>query len=203
MSSQTTADAGGLVAPLESTRRRLTPRQAEVVTRLTAAALDELRTSGYDGLTVRNVARRAGVAPATAYTYFGSKDHLVAEVFWRKLAALPAVRVDRRRSPSARVGAALHDIGRLISDEPQLAAACTAALLAHDADVQPLRERIGALWHQRLKAALGADATPQMLQALELSFSGALLQAGMGHLAYEDVTELMVGVADVVFGGRS
>ena len=26
------------------------------------------------------VARRAGVAPATAYTYFASKEHLVAEV---------------------------------------------------------------------------------------------------------------------------
>jgi AcrR family transcriptional regulator len=186
----------------ESTRRRLTPRQAEVVAGLTAAALDELRVAGYEGLTVRNVARRAGVAPATAYTYFGSKDHLVAEVFWRKLAALPAVRVDRRRSPGARVSAALHDIGRLITDEPQLAAACTTALLAPDADVQPLRERIGALWHQRLKAALGDDATPARLQALELSFSGARLQAGMGHIAYETVTDVMSDVAVVVLGGR-
>jgi AcrR family transcriptional regulator len=184
----------------ESTRRRLTPRQAEVVARLTAAALDELRVAGYEGLTVRNVARRAGVAAATAYTYFGSKDHLVAEVFWRKLAALPPVRVDRRRSPAARVSAALHDIGRLISDEPQLAAACTTAMLAPDADVQPLRERIGGLWHQRLKVALGDDATPERLQALELSFSGALLQAGMGHIPYETVTHVMVDVAAVVLG---
>ena len=44
---------------------------------------------GYDGLTVRTVARRAGVAPATAYTYFASKDHLLAEVLWRRLQALP------------------------------------------------------------------------------------------------------------------
>ncbi len=126
----------------------------------------------------------------------------MAEVFWRKLVALPPVRVDRRRSPGARVSAALHDIGRLISDEPQLAAACTTALLAPDADVQPLRERIGALWHQRLKAALGDDATPARLQALELSFSGALLQAGMGHIPYETVTDVMGDVAAVVLGGR-
>jgi AcrR family transcriptional regulator len=197
MSSSTTTELHA-----ESTRRRLTPRQAEIVTGLTAAALDELRVVGYEGLTVRNVARRAGVAPATAYTYFGSKDHLVAEAFWRKLGALPPVRVDRRRSPGARVRAALHDIGRLITDEPQLAAACTTALLAPDADVQPLRERIGALWHQRLKAALGDDATPARLQALELSFSGALLQAGMGHIPYETVTDVMGDVAAVVLGGR-
>lgn len=203
MSSPSATDAPESALHTEPTRRRLTPRQAEVVTRLCAAALDEMRKWGYEGLTVRNVARRAGVAPATAYTYFGSKDHLVAEVFWRRLAALPAVRVDRRRSAASRVSAALYDIGRLISDEPQLAAACTTALLAQDADVQPLRERIGALWHQRLEIALADDATPQRLQALELSFSGALLQAGMGHLAYERVADLMGDVAVVMLGGRS
>lgn len=188
--------------PVESTRRRLTPRQADVVDRLTTAALAELRASAYDGLTVRNVARRAGVAPATAYTYFASKDHLVAEVFWRKLVALPAVRLDRRRAPAARVMAALRDIGTLITDEPQLAAACTTALLASDPDVQPLRERIGNLWHQRLRQALGDDATAADLVTLECSLSGALLQAGMGHLAYGDVLSVMQQVASVVFGSR-
>ena len=50
--------------------------------------MDELRAR-LRRLTVRNVARRAGVAPATAYTYFASKDHLVAEVFWRRLRGPP------------------------------------------------------------------------------------------------------------------
>ncbi len=67
----------------ESTRRRLTQQQAETVTRLTDAAVEVLNTEGFDGLTVRTVAKLAGVAPATAYTYFSSKSHLVAEVFWR------------------------------------------------------------------------------------------------------------------------
>jgi cytochrome P450 len=52
----------------ESTRRRLTDRQADTVRRLTDAAVEEARETGFDGLTVRGVARRAGVAPATAYT---------------------------------------------------------------------------------------------------------------------------------------
>jgi AcrR family transcriptional regulator len=184
----------------EATRRRLTPRQAQVVTGLTVAAAGELAAVGYDGLTVRNVARRAGVAPATAYTYFASKDHLVAEVFWRKLVELPEVRRDARRTPAARVTAALRDIGELISREPALAAACTVALLAPDPDVQPLRQRIGALWHQRLEAALGADATPARLRALELALSGALLQAGMGHLDYDDVVPQIGVVASLVCG---
>ncbi|MBV8463864.1 MAG: TetR family transcriptional regulator, partial [Acidimicrobiales bacterium] len=51
----------------EATRRRLTERQAEVVAELVRAAGVEADEGGYDGLTVRGVARRAGVAPATAY----------------------------------------------------------------------------------------------------------------------------------------
>ena len=67
----------------EAPRRWLTERQAEAVDQLVDAAEAEVEASGYDGLSVRNVARRAGVAPATAYTYFSSKDHLLAELLWR------------------------------------------------------------------------------------------------------------------------
>ena len=74
---------------LEATRRRLTPRQAEVVMALVRATEAEVEEVGYSGLTVRSVARRAGVAPATAYNYFSSKDHLLAEVLWRRMRDLP------------------------------------------------------------------------------------------------------------------
>ena len=41
----------------ESTRRRLTAQQAETVARLTDAAVDVLNADGFDGLTVRVVAK--------------------------------------------------------------------------------------------------------------------------------------------------
>ena len=69
----------------EPTRRLLTPRQANTVHRLTKAGVREIGQSGYENLSIRDVARRAGVAPATAYTYFASKDHLLTEIFWRRL----------------------------------------------------------------------------------------------------------------------
>jgi AcrR family transcriptional regulator len=183
-------------------RRHLSERQADAVQRLTDAAVEELRVSGYDGLTVRNVARRAGLAPATAYTYFASKDHLVAEVFWRRLDALPPVRVDRRHNEVSRVSAAVRDVGLLVADEPELAAACTAAVLANDPDVQRLRDRIGAAILERLSDALGDDADPAVLRTLLLAFSGALLQAGMGYLAYGDLAARMEEVAQLVVGRR-
>ena len=154
MSSSVLAAAGSPVpASTESTRRTLSARQAATVQKLTVAAVEQLREHGYEGLTVRNVARAAGVAPATAYTYFTSREHLVTEVFWRRLQAMPETRVDRRRTAAARAGATMSDFALLVADEPELAAACTVAMLAADPDVKLLRDRIGAEWHRRLVAA--------------------------------------------------
>lgn len=71
----------------ELPRRRLSTKRSLTVDRLTDAAVDELHATGYSGLTVRAVAARCGVAPATAYNYFSSKEHLIAEVFWRRISA--------------------------------------------------------------------------------------------------------------------
>ena len=182
----------------ESPRRRLSERQANTVDRLTEAAVTEVRASGYEGLTVRNVARRAGVAPATAYTYFASKDHLVAEVFWRRLQALPDPRLDRRWSAAARVSAALRDVTLMLAGQPELAAACTTAMLANDPDVKHVRDRIGGGIRDRLRAALGDDGDPAVLRALELALSGAMVQAGMGHLSYDELPDLITEVAGLL-----
>jgi AcrR family transcriptional regulator len=187
---------------VEVGRRDLGGRQADRVDALVAAALAELRAHGYDGLTVRNVARRAGVAAATAYTYFGSKDHLVAEVFWRRLDALPAPRVDGRRPAEERVAGVLRELSLLVADEPELAAASTTAILAGDADVQRLRDRIGVVFSDRLRAALGPDHDPAVLRALNLAFSGAFLQAGMGYFGYPELADRMQEVAGVLLGKR-
>src|SRR5262249_6492360 len=73
----------------EPPRRPLPAKQADTVDRLGGAAMDLLSREGFAGLTVRRVAAEAGVGAATAYTYFSSKEPLVAEVFWRRLAASP------------------------------------------------------------------------------------------------------------------
>jgi AcrR family transcriptional regulator len=189
-------------ATVEPPRRSLTTRQAAVVQRLTGAALREIRAKGYDGLTVRNVAARAGVAAATAYTYFASKDHLIAEVFWSRLRALSEPRVEKRRPPAARVRVAFGAVTTFLAAEPALAAATTTALLAADPDVKHLRDRIGAEIRRRLAAALGEDHDPEVLAALELAVGGAMLQAGMGHMTYEELPDRIAGVAALLRGGR-
>src|SRR5215472_16434962 len=103
----------------EPTRRRLTPRQADTVRRLTDAAVAEVRQVGYENFSVRDVARRAEVGAATAYTYFASKDHMLAEVFWRRLRALPDVDASEP-SAKARVVATLTELALVVSEEPEL-----------------------------------------------------------------------------------
>jgi TetR/AcrR family transcriptional regulator, cholesterol catabolism regulator len=187
----------------DAPRRALSDRQARTVARLADAAVVELAATGYAGLTVRGVARRAGVAPATAYTYFASKEHLVAEVYWRRYRDQPATTADRRRSRLARVVEVLEGFALVVADEAELSAACTVAVLADDPEVRVLRERIGAELHRRLLAALGDDADAATVEALQFVASGVLLQIGTGHLTYEDLPEVLARVAGVVVGGEA
>jgi AcrR family transcriptional regulator len=181
--------------------RHVGARQADTVDRLVDAAVRVVARTGYDRLTVRGVAQAAKVASATAYTYFASKEHLLAEVYWRRLQALPPVRVDRRRSAADRVADATREIALVVGDEPELAAAVTTALLAHDPNVKRLRDSMGELFAQRLRAALDRDATPELLRALVLALTGALLIAGMGNMSYRDLPDEMAAATSLMSVG--
>ncbi|ATD72046.1 MULTISPECIES: TetR/AcrR family transcriptional regulator [Gordonia] len=183
----------------ESTRRRLTQQQAETVSRLTEAAVDVLNAEGFDGLTVRSVAKIAGVAPATAYTYFSSKSHLVAEVFWRRLSA-GVSEPDPAAAPSERVAQVLREVALVVAGEGQLGGAVTVALLGTDPDVEHLRVRIGAFIRRRLAAALEEDPENPgpLLDTLEMIYSGGLVYAGMGHMTYEQTSERLVAAAHLL-----
>jgi TetR/AcrR family transcriptional regulator, cholesterol catabolism regulator len=173
---------------LEPTRRRLTAKQADTVDRLSRAALDLLRREGFAGLTVRRVAAEAGVGAATAYTYFSSKEHLVAEVFWRRLASAPPA-PHQSDDRATWVTAVLRHIALLVADEPEFAGAVTNALLGRDPDVEVLRQRIGREIRDRLATALGSDVDPDVIDSLEMLYSGALVRAGMGYTSYQDIAE--------------
>ena len=185
-----------------ATRRAFNPRQAETVERVAAAALEELRAVGYDGLTVRSVAGRATVAPATAYTYFSSKNHLIAEIFWRRLAERPRVEATMD-APLDRVIAVFDDLAMFLAGEPELAAATTSALLGTEPDVKELRVMIGTEINARIAAALGEQRGDDVLDALTLAWSGAMLQAGMGHARFEQMGARLARAARLVMGGRT
>ena len=198
-SSAALSDQGPGVVDVEATRRRLTPRQAEVVAKLVQSAEEETEEVGYAGVTVRGVARRAGVAPATAYTYFSSKDHLLAEVLWRRMDSLPAVDGDMAVPMAERVARAVRDMIPFAASSPALIDACTVALISPHPDVSHLRDRIGAQTHRRLVAALGPAPDPRAVRVLEAAYSGALLTAGIGHTSFLDVPAFVAEAAALLF----
>lgn len=186
-------------AALESTRRRLTAKQADTVDRLERAAVDLLNRDGFSGLTVRRVAAEAGVGAATAYTYFSSKEHLVAEVFWRRLAGAPPA-PHQSDDSATRVIDVLQHIALLVADEPEFAGAVTSALLGKDPDVEVLRQRIGLDIRARLTAALGPQVDDDVIDSLEMLYSGALVRVGMGYASYEGIAQRLEKSARLILG---
>jgi AcrR family transcriptional regulator len=182
-------------------RQGLNARQTETVERLMTAGLEELRAVGHDALTVRTVATRAGVSPATAYTYLASKNHLFAELFWRFLAE-DADRGLVGASPAERLQSVIRHLTVRLAGAPELAAAVTPALLGTDPDVERLRLRIGGEFVNRFRGALGPDANPDVVEAVTLAFSGALLQGGMGLMTYTEMGERLDAVVAVILKGN-
>ena len=147
------------------------------------AGLEELRAVGHEALTVRTVAQRAGVSPATAYTYLASKNHLFAELFWRFLAE-DAGATPTGATPLERVQSVTRHLAERLAGAPELAAAVTPALLGTDPDVERLRLRIGAEFVDRFRAALGDDADPASLETLALAL---LRRAAPGRHGPDDL----------------
>ena len=185
-------------APVAATRRLLSVRQSATLRALLDAGSALVGESGYDDLTVRAAAARAGVTHTTAYAYFSSKAHLVAEIFWSKLQSLPAPKVKPRASLPDRIVAALGAPGVLLDDQPALAQAALAALLSNDPELERVRTRIGARLAQRLGEALGPGTDPDVVESVMLAFSGAMLQAGMGYFGFEDVVARIVRMARLI-----
>ncbi len=182
----------------ETPRRQLSDRQVEVVDRLVAAAEVEVEEKGYEGLSVRNVAKRAGVAPATAYTYFSSKDHLLAELLWRRVLTVPAPIARDEDEPGDRLERAVVDLSMITGGSAAVVAACTQALLSSNPDVKVLREKIGADIHRRLSVAGDGHVDPLVVSVLVTTYFGALLSAGMGHMAYEQVPDFVVTASSLM-----
>jgi AcrR family transcriptional regulator len=177
------------------TRRHMTERQAEQAQRLVDAAALEVEDRDYDAISVRTIAKRAGLSTATAYTYFSSKDHLLAEVLWRRIGAVPPPLVDLSQPVDERVGDVIRAMGVGFTGSPAVIGACTTALLGSGPEVMAVRARIGLAIQQRLEAALGPDADPAVLRVLTISYTGAILVAGMGHLTFEELPERLAEAA--------
>lgn len=186
---------------LRPTGRQLSERQVESMGALLSAAEIEVEEVGYDRLSVRSVAKRAGVAPATAYTYVSSKDHLLAEILWARVLGAPNPDIDRGVDVAERLAAAVDALSALSVGSPALIAACTQALLRSNVDVATLRESIGTEVFRRLHVAAAGEIDDEVVAVITTTYFGSLLSAGMGHMAYDDVAVFVAQATHLVVAG--
>ena len=172
-------------------RRRLATR-AEIL----SAARELLLEVGPEGLSLRQVARRADFSPAALYTYFPNKDSLVASLFAESFELLDVYlrRVPADLSPDRRVielGLAYMEFAR---DNPM---DLRCMMLSTSLDLPPSSGKalglgaarlIGETFRQGVQE--GVFKPDGLCSAPEMAFGAWALVHGMVSIAGIDLTEV-------------
>lgn len=155
---------------------------------IVAAARSEFAQRGYDGTSMRAVARAAEVDPKLVHHYFEGKSALFAEVL--AFPVDPAVLVAQIAAvPRAQLGETLARVFLSVWDTPEgreRFAAMFAASAAEEGHARMVREFVGHEILRRVVATLHTDDGRTVdARALELRVAlGASQLIGMGVLRY-------------------
>ncbi len=121
-----------------------------------AAATDLAVAGGFDRVKQRDVAAKAGVALATLYKKFRSKEHLLTAAMSRRTAALEARLADapiKGATPEKRLAAFFHLVTREMTDQPRYG---RAVLRAMSSGVPEIAGEIVAYQERMTKLVLAA-----------------------------------------------
>lgn len=163
--------------------------------RLLASARELIETGGYGSASVVAIAELAGVAAATLYRHFPSKEELFIEVFRDVCAgeerAMRAAADEAGPGAVARLEAVLGTFARRALQNPRLAWALLAEPVDPLVDAERLeyRERYASLISGELRAAIDAGEIPSQ----DVAFTAAALVGGCG--------EALVGPLSTAVGG--
>jgi AcrR family transcriptional regulator len=169
----------------------------EIGRRVLDATVDLLREVPYSGITMRSIAKRAGVSHGEICAYFRSTDAIVAEIYLERLRAAPLV-VDVEQSARARIAGQFSQLVMLLADEPGIAAACSSALICDEPSVRAIRQRIHAELQRRVRTVLRSGAWPEVAETLEFGLLGALVQASCGSGTFTENADDLASVVAVV-----
>jgi AcrR family transcriptional regulator len=152
-------------------RRRLSAEQQERRQRVVEVATVLATEGGYDAVVMKDVAEQSGVALATLYRWFASKDHLLCEVLLEWGARVEA---DLRAEPPAEVDGArrildfVHRLTEAVAAFPRLAAAVTRAVVSFDPNVLEHQDDFDALVGRWIDLALGDLDVPNRDSVIEV-----------------------------------
>ena len=188
----------------------LTESQQARRTRMLQATEELALQGGWDGVQMREVAMRAGVALGTLYRYFPSKEHLLVSVMLdevQQLADRLAVRPPEGDDPVERVVDVLRRANRALNRQPDVTVAMIRALVAGNPDVAPVVAGVRKVMRRIISDALGAstadDAEDGDVLAIDLlsdvwlaalvSWISGVQEPAQVIAKLEDATEVLLG----------
>lgn len=185
----------------------LTAAQQDRRRRMLEAAEELALEGGWDGVQMREVATRAGVALGTLYRYFPSKEHLLVSVMLGQVEALAArlaVRPPEGDDPVGRVVEVLRRANRALQRQPQVTVAMIRALVSGNAEIAPVVAANRDVMRRIIADALGAEpADPEGVLAIDLlsdvwlavlvSWISGVIPASAVTARLEDAAGLLLG----------
>lgn len=174
--------------------RTLTKDQQARRERLLEAARELALEGGYPAVTMHDVADRAGVARATVYRYFATKDHLLTEVAatWAHRVTNDIDALAIGDTPVQRLTALLERIVEVAAEELTLTSAIIQAVTSDDSSVDDARTVLFLFVRDRLSAAIG-DPVPDR-DDVEIVLGHILLAGLVSLTALRRPTEEVVGM---------
>lgn len=202
---------GTVVTPgndAESSGTRLSTRQAARRQRLLDSALALLEERDYERISVREVAEAAGVALATLYHYFPSKDHLFAEalVQWASTMGPDVTRRPLSGATAAqRLEAALLRAARAFERRPQLARLLTRFETSDEPFAHEALSRLDATTsdvYLDLLDELPRDEARRVVRVLDAVFDSSLRAWSSGRASTADLHRSISDAVSLVLGDR-
>lgn len=157
--------------------RTLSKDQQARRSRLIEAARELALQGGYSAVTMHDVADMAGVARATVYRYFASKDHLLTEVAatWAHTITDDVDALAPGDTPEERLSQMLERIVEVAAADLTLTSAIIQAVTSGDPSVEEARTVLFFFIRDRLATAIG-DPVPDRTD-VEIVLGHVLLSA--------------------------
>jgi TetR/AcrR family transcriptional regulator, cholesterol catabolism regulator len=186
---------------------RLSSRQAARRQCLLDSALALLEERDYERISVREVAESAGVALATLYHYFPSKDHLFAEALVQWASTL-GPDVTRRplsgSTPAQRLEGALLRAARAFERRPQLARLLTRFETSDEPFAHEVLLRLDATTtdvYLDLLGDLPHDEALRVVRVLDAVFDSSLRAWSSGRATTADLRRSISDAVALLLGG--
>jgi AcrR family transcriptional regulator len=180
--------------------RRLKRSRAEATEKILDGAVELLRDTPFDVVTVDAVAQRAGVTAELAAELFDCRSDLIVEICLRRIHGV-ALATDATHGSIGRVAAQLSQMMLVVAEEPAVAAACAAVFLDSGPAADRARQQIGDEIHRLIASAVGPGSWPEVITTLELVFSGALIQAAAGAMTFQHAAVRVETAVSLILDG--